>query len=174
MMMKKNGDFAKDAAIAGIMTALLVSGKMVLSFIPNVEIVSFMIIMFSVYFGRKTLFSVFAFVLIEGLLYGFGIWWIGYIYIWPLMCLVTCAVRKRATHFTLTVISTLFGLFFGFLSSFAYNFAGTANPGIGYAVSWWIAGIPFDLIHGAGNLAVMACLYVPVSRVLALASKNNT
>ncbi len=172
--MKKGIDFAKDAAIAGLMTALLTSGKMALAFIPNVEIVSFMIIMFSVYLGRKTILSVFAFVLIEGLLYGFGFWWIGYLYTWPLLCLVSCAVRKKASHFVLTVISTLFGLLFGFLSSFAYIFAGTANPGIGYALSWWIAGIPFDLIHGAGNLAVMACLYVPVSRVLALAIKNNT
>ena len=58
--------FTKNVALVGMMTALLTTGKAVLSFIPNVEIVSFMIIMFSVYFGRKTLLAVFAFVLIEG------------------------------------------------------------------------------------------------------------
>lgn len=171
-MMKSSLGFAKDIAIAGIMTALLTAGKMVLSFIPNIEIVSFMIIMFSVHFGRKTLISVFAFVLIEGLIYGFGIWWIGYVYIWPLLCLISCAVRKNASRFLLTIISTIFGLFFGFLSSFPYIFMGTANPGIGYALTWWIAGIPYDLIHCFGNLAVMLCLYVPVSRVLKMVSED--
>jgi len=168
-----NNRFAKDASVVGLMTALLTVGKMVLSFIPNIEVVSFMIIMFCVYFGRKTLFAVFCFVLIEGLLYGFGMWWIGYIYIWPLLALLSLMLRKSATHFSLTVLSTLFGLFFGFLSSFPYIFIGTANPGIGYAVTWWIAGIPYDIIHGAGNLAVMICLYKPIAKVLRLVSERK-
>ncbi len=164
--------FAKNAALVGMLTALLTTGKAVLSFIPNVEIVSFMIIMFSVYFGRKTLLAVFAFVLIEGLLYGFTVWWIGYIYIWPILCVLSCILRKRATKFSLTVLSTLFGLLFGLLFSFTYIFIGSSNPGLGYALSWWAVGIPYDLIHGAGNMAVMLCLYTPVSKVLKLATRE--
>lgn len=171
--MRKSVDFARDAALAGIMTALLTSGKLALSFIPNIEVVSFMIIMFSVCFGKKTLFSVLAFVIVEGLLYGFGIWWASYLYVWPILCITACLVRKKASRFTLTVISTMFGLLFGFLCSFVYIFAGTANPGIGYAVSWWIAGIPFDLIHAAGNFAVMVCLYKPVLKALSMAAKKS-
>lgn len=164
---------AKKIALVGMMTAMLSTGKVVLSFIPNVEIVSFMIVMFSVYFGRKTLLAVSGFVIIEGLLYGFNIWWVGYVYTWPLLCIISYYVRKRANLFTLTVISTLFGLFFGFMFSFVYIFAGSPNPGIGFALTWWAAGIPYDLIHGTGNAAVMLCLFKPVSKVLSIVTKNT-
>ena len=32
--------------------------------------------------------------------------------------------------------------------------------------NWWIAGIPFDLIHGASNFLIMLLLYKPVRRVM--------
>jgi energy-coupling factor transport system substrate-specific component len=32
--------------------------------------------------------------------------------------------------------------------------------------SWWIAGIPFDLIHGAANFVIMLLLYKPTRRVM--------
>ena len=166
MMKTENINTARSTAILGLMTALLTTGKMVLSFIPNVEIVSFMILMFCVYFGKKTFFSVFAFVIIEGLLYGFNVYWLGYLYIWPLLCLAGCLMRKKSSMFSLTVLSTLFGLFYGFMFSFVYIFTGSPDPGIGFALTWWAAGIPYDIVHGIGNMAVMLCLYVPVSRVL--------
>ena len=165
---------AKNAALLGLMTALLTTGKMVLSFIPNVEIVSFMILVFCVYFGKKTFLSVVAFVLIEGLLYGFNVYWFGYLYTWPLLCLLGCLVRKRASMFSLTVLSTLFGLFYGFLFSFVYIFMGSPHPGIGFALTWWMSGIPYDIIHGIGNCAAMLCLYVPVSRVLDRVGENGS
>lgn len=164
---------AKESAVLGMITALLTGGKAVLSFLPNIEIVSFMIIMLSVFLGFKMLLPVFAFVLLEGVMYGFGVWWIGYLYIWPLLCVLSCIVGKSADRFSLSVLSSLFGLFFGLLSSPPYIFIGTANPGIKYAVSWWISGIPFDLIHGIGNLAVMLLLYNPVNRVLTLVSGEH-
>ena len=166
MMNGKTERNAKNVALAGIMTALLTTGKMVLSFIPNVEIVSFMILVFCVYFGKKTFISVAAFVVIEGLLYGFNIYWFGYVYIWPLLCVLGLIIRKRASLFSLTMLTTLFGLFYGFLFSFVYIFAGSTNPSIGFALTWWMSGIPYDLIHGAGNFAVMMCLYAPVSKVM--------
>ena len=163
---------AKNVALAAIMTALLTTGKLVLSFIPNVEIVSFMILMFCLYFGRKTFISVAAFVVIEGLLYGFNVYWFGYVYIWPLLCALGLLIRKRASLFSLTVLTTLFGLFYGFLFSFVYIFTGRPNPGLGFALTWWMSGIPYDLIHGAGNFAVMLCLYAPVSKVLKIMTRN--
>ena len=164
-MINKNS-VSYNAALTGIITALLSVGKLALSFIPNIEITSFMIIIFTVFFGRKVLISVFAFILIEGIIYGFGVWWIGYLYIWPILCLVTLAIRKHATRFSLTVLSSSFGLLFGFLMSCTYMFIGSAKPGLNYAITWWISGIPFDLIHGVGNFLIMLCLYTPVVKVL--------
>jgi energy-coupling factor transport system substrate-specific component len=59
---------------------------------------------------------------------------------------------------------------FGFLCSFPYVVIGAANGGIrnglyaGFA--YWIAGIPFDVIHGISNFIIMTALYIPVSNIL--------
>lgn len=172
-MSNKKRNITKDIALIGLMTALLTTGKMALSFIPNVEVVSFMILMFCVYFGRKTFIAVFCFVIIEGLLYGFTVYWFGYLYIWPLLCVLGCLAGKKSSIFSLTLINTFFGLLFGFMFSFIYIFLGSPHPGVGFALTWWIAGIPYDIIHGVGNFVVMLVLYKPVSKVLQLVSQET-
>ena len=37
---------------------------------------------------------------------------------------------------------------------------------VGLALSWWISGIPFDLLHGAGNFAMALALFKPCRAVL--------
>lgn len=39
--------------------------------------------------------------------------------------------------------------------------------------NWWIAGIPFDIIHGAANFVIMLLLYKPVRKVMLSADKIN-
>lgn len=85
----------KDIVLIGMMVAMLETAKLSLAIIPNVELVSFLIIMFTLYFGRKIVYVLGAFVLIEGVMYGFGIWWIMYIYVWPLLALITWFFRKQ-------------------------------------------------------------------------------
>ena len=36
------------------------------------------------------------------------------------------------------------------------------NGGIAAGVAWWVTGIPFDLLHGAGNFVVALLLYKPL------------
>jgi energy-coupling factor transport system substrate-specific component len=38
--------------------------------------------------------------------------------------------------------------------------------GIGFAVSWWTAGIPYDLLHCAGNFVMALLLFVPLRKLL--------
>ncbi len=171
--MKRNAKYvASDVAITAIMAALLSVTKLALSFVPNVEPTSFLIILFTVFFGPKTLVAIAVFVLLEGAMYGFGFWWINYIYVWPLLCLVTMLLKKNGNRFTFSLLSGFFGLAFGFLCSFVYAFIG-GGFNLSYMISWWIAGIPFDIIHGVANFALMLALYTPVSRVLKIVSAKS-
>ena len=43
----------KDIALIGVMTATLEAGKYALSFIPNIEIVSLLIILYTIFFEKK-------------------------------------------------------------------------------------------------------------------------
>ena len=146
----------------GMAVAIIEACKMVMQGLPNIEVTSFFVILFTLVLGNKMLLVVPAFTLIEGCVYGFGVWWVMYLYAWPLLALITWFVRKKDSVMLYSIISGLFGLFFGALCSIPYLFIG----GPSMMFSWWIAGIPFDLIHGAANFAIMFLLYKPTRRIM--------
>lgn len=152
----------KDIVLIGLMVATLEAGKIVLSFLPNIEIVSLLIALYTIIFGRNILYAVFVFVIVECLVWGFGLWSIMYFYIWPLLALISYFFRNQKSVWFWSVLLAIYGLIFGALCSIVYLFAG----GISEAVSWWIAGIPYDIIHCAGNFIVTLVLYKPLSKVL--------
>lgn len=152
----------KDLVTAGMMVAVLEAAKTVLMILPNVELVSFFIVVFTLFFGAKILYVIGAFVLLEGILHGFGIWWIMYLYAWPLLALVTLLLRRKEEKWVFAAVSGIFGLMFGALCSLPYFFIGGWSMGF----SWWVAGIPYDLIHGVSNFLVCMVLFTPVRRIL--------
>ena len=153
---------SRDIAYMGMAVAIIEACKLVMQGLPNIEVTSFFVMLFTLVLGKKMLLVVPAFTLIEGCVYGFGIWWVMYLYAWPLLALITWFVRKKDSVMLYSIISGLFGLFFGALCSIPYLFIG----GPSMMFSWWIAGIPFDLIHGAANFAIMFLLYKPTRRIM--------
>ena len=152
----------QDIAFMGMAVAIIEVCKLVMQGLPNIEVTSFFVILFTLVLGNKMLLVVPAFTLIEGCVYGFGLWWVMYLYAWPLLALITWFVRKKDSVMLYSIISGLFGLFFGALCSIPYLFIG----GPSMMFSWWIAGIPFDLIHGASNFVIMLLLYKPTRRIM--------
>ena len=161
---------AQDVATVALMIALIEVCKLVMQSLPNIEMTSFLIILFTLCFGRLTLYTIPAFILIEGLIYGFGLWWVMYLYAWPLLAIVTRAFSRVDSAFFWAMVSGVFGLFFGLLCAIPYFFIGFAGggfaQGLAQMLGWWVAGIPFDLIHGVSNFAIMLALYRPISRLL--------
>ncbi|MBS4829541.1 MAG: hypothetical protein KH128_10825 [Firmicutes bacterium] len=145
-----------------MMVAALESAKLALSFLPNIELVTLLIILFTLTVGKKIYYAVFAFVVLEGLLYGFGIWWVMYLYMWPLLAWVTWLLRRKKDVWTFALLSGAFGLGFGAMCAVPYLFVG----GINTAFAWWVSGIPFDIIHGISNFVLMLILYKPLRKVL--------
>lgn len=156
----------RDMALIGVMTAVILVCKEILGFLPNIELVSFWVIMFTLLFGWRILFVVPVFVLIEGCLYGMGPWWIMYLYAWPLLALLTFFNRKQESVWFWSILSAFFGLFFGLLCAIPYVVIGAVDNGIRgglYAgFIWWVAGIRFDIVHCIGNFVLMLTLYHPV------------
>lgn len=160
----------KDIALTGLMVATIEIAKMALSFLPNVELTSFLLILYTLIFGPKTFFAVPVFILLEGAVYGVQLWWIMYLYAWPLLVLVTLLFRKQTSVFFWSILSGVFGLCFGALCSIPYFFigwiGGTLRSGLSMAFTWWVAGIPWDILHCIGNFTLMLVLYHPVKIVL--------
>lgn len=159
----------KDITIMALMVAIIEVCKVALAQIPNVELTSFWIIMFALYFGKRIFYVIPVFILIEGAMYGFGLWWIMYLYAWPFLAIVTLLLRKMKGAWEWSMVSGIFGLLFGFLCAIPYIF----TSGIYGAFAWWVAGIPWDLVHGIANFAIMMVLYQPMKRVMEKVSKEK-
>ena len=82
--------------------------------------------------------------------------------IWLVPLIGAWLLRKSESPLVWALFSGVFGLFFGALCAPVYLFTG----GLGFAVSWWISGIPFDLMHCAGNFVMALVLFVPLRRLL--------
>ena len=146
-----------------MMGVLLVVSKEALAFLPNFELVSLLVILFTLSFGgRMGLGAVGVFLGAEGLLYGFGPWWIMYLYVWPLLWALALLFRRMKRRWQWALLSGLFGLAFGSLCALSYLPVG----GLKMAFAWMVSGLPFDAAHGAGNFLLMLALYTPLRRAL--------
>lgn len=159
---------ARELALLSLMAAVMFGSKLVLAAVPNVHLNALLIILTTLCFGWRALYTVGAYVLLEGLVYGFGLWWISYVYAWPLLCLATMLLRRNEGSLFWAIIAGGHGLCFGALCALPYIFI----SGFPSAVAYWIAGIPFDLIHCAGNFAVTLILLKPLLRVMEKMIKN--
>ena len=153
---------ARDITLIALMVAIIEVCKVTLANIPNVELTSFWIIMFTLYFGKQIFYVIPVFILIEGAIYGFNLWWIMYLYAWPLLAIAVLLLKKMNTAWEWSIVSGIFGLMFGFLCAIPYLF--TSGP-IG-AFTWWVAGIPWDLVHGIANFGIMLVLYGPIKNIM--------
>ncbi len=137
--------------------------QVVLAPLPNIELVSVLVIVFGISLGFEVLYPLYVFVLLEGLVYGFGFWFLNYCYVWLVLALAAVLLRKRTAPLFWAVVSGGFGLMFGALCALPYLFIG----GIHSAFAYWISGIPFDLVHCAGNFFTALLLVKPACNIMA-------
>ena len=152
----------REVCLFGILGALTFAAKYAMSFLPNIEPVSLMVMLFAVIFGVKALFPIYLYVLLEVLFYGLGLWNINYLYIWAVLALAAYLLRNMESPLGWAVLSGVFGLLFGALCAIVDIFIG----GYGYALGKWISGIPFDIAHCAGNFVIALLLFSPLRKLL--------
>lgn len=146
----------------GLMTALLFLGQVFMSFLPNIELVSLLVLLYTLYLGKKVFWVIYGFIFLEGFLYGFGIWWFSYLYIWSILAAVTYVFRKNDSSLFWAIVSGFFGLSFGALCALPYLAAGGWAAAFGY----WVSGLSFDIVHCVGNFILCLVLYRPLSHLM--------
>lgn len=154
---------AREVIFLAILSGTLTAGKMALMSVPNVEIVTFFFIVYTLVFGwKRTMLIAIVFTTTEILIWGFGLWTIGYYLIWPLLVILTHVMRNICkTPLQWAVFSGLYGLGFGLL------FALYTAPMMGVSIfAYWMSGISFDLVHMVGNFTIMLVLFNPMLRFL--------
>ena len=148
-------------ALFGMLGALTFGAKVAMSGLYNIEPVSLMVMLFAVVFGWKCLYPIYLYVLLEILLYGINLWNINYLYIWTVLAIIAILCRKNQSVWFWAAVAGIFGLLFGALCSIPYFLVGGWAAGFSY----WVAGIPFDLIHCASNAILTALLLMPLYKL---------
>ncbi len=146
-----------------MMGALIFACKEAMYALPNINVNAVLIILCAIFFGWKGLVSVGIYVMLEGLINGFSIWWIGYLYAWPLVFAAAMPLRRCRSALIWAVYAGVYGLLFGpvmYLEYFAIN------GGWEMYLSMWVSGIPYDLLHCAGNFVLTLVLFRPLYKVM--------
>ena len=155
---------AREITVLALMGALIFAAKAALASIPNININAVLIILTTIFFGWRALYAVGIYVMLEGLIFGFQIWWVSYVFIWPLLVVVAMAFRQNRSALIWAVIAAFWGLLFGPLMYIPYFCI--LGGWKGY-FAMWVAGIPYDLAHAAGNFVFTLVLYVPLYKEIA-------
>ena len=146
-----------------LLSAILYVSKVALEFLPNVELVSLLTVLYTLVFGKEAFLIVTVFNLFELIQWGFGTWWVSYLYVWPLLVLSTLLRKKiiKEEFLIWSVVSGLFGLIFGSLFAIVYL---PVDPA--YALAYWISGLPWDVWHGVCNFVLMLVIGKPLYLLL--------
>lgn len=158
----KSGITVKELAELSVMTALIVGGKEAMNILPNIHPVTLLLLLCVRFYGVKALYPAAAFALIESLLYGFSIWTVSYLYVWPLIVLAALPFRKVSSRLFWACFAGVFGLCFGALTAVPTALLSGGKA----AVAYWVAGIPYDLIHGAANFLMVFLLLPVLERIM--------
>ncbi len=154
----------KKIVIIGLYSAALVALKVSLMALPNIELVTFLFIMYGLTLPfNMTLMISIVFVIIESLAWGFGDWSIGYLWIWPTWIVIIYLLKPilKEKKYLWSITSGLWGLLFGIL--FAVNHG--LFYGFNYSMIYWLKGINFDLIHVVSNYVLTLILFQPILKL---------
>lgn len=136
--------------------------QLIMAGLANIHVTAVLIIVCCMVFSWKALYAVFLFVMLEALVWGLGVWTVSYMYMWPALALAALVMRKNSSLVVWAVLAAVHGLLFGVGCALPYLFIG----GWEMAFSYWLSGIPFDLVHCAGNFVLTLILLRPLEKIM--------
>lgn len=157
-----------------IFGVLMFATKIAMAILPNVHLIGMFIMVFTLSFRSKALIPIYVYVALEGLVYGFGTWWISYLYIWAILWGMTMLIPRRLPKTALAVICpivcAIHGLLFGALGAPVEAVAHNWN--FEQMLAYIAMGIPFDITHAISNFC-FGILAIPLVLVLEKLKKKS-
>ena len=150
------------------------ASKVIMDLAPNIHLIGVFVIAMTVVYRKKALYPLYIFVILTGLLNGFSAWWVPYTYIWTVLWGVTMLLPKKMPKKIQPLVYMSVCALHGFCYGLLYAPAQAIMFGLNFngMVSWIIAGLPFDLIHGVSNF-FCAILVMPIVSTLKLAERSS-
>ena len=151
-----------ELTVFALLGALMFCAKMALAALPNIEPVSLLILVYTAVFGKKAVYPIYVYVVLEFLIWGLGLWNINYLYVWLVLYFLGLAFRNMESAWGWAILAGAFGLAFGLICTPVYCVSG----GWAFGLSWWVSGIPYDVLHCVGNFVSVLVLRRPLVRAL--------
>lgn len=143
--------------LIALLSTLAVVGRVALTYIPNIQPVTPLIIICGLFLGPLAA-AVMAILttFLTNIILGMGIWTIWQVVAWVLIGVLSGFIGKSKYHLS-TATVVLFAIFSGYLyglliSLVTYQIAGYFWP-------YYLAGLPFDTNHAIGNAVIILVFY---------------
>lgn len=157
----------REIALFGMLGALMYASKVIMEIAPNIHLLGTLTMAYTLVYRKKALYPIYVYVFLNGLLAGFSMWWIPYLYLWTILWGVTMLLSKKMPKklqpIIYMVVCSLHGFSFGIL--YAPAQAIMFHLDLKGMLTWIATGFPWDILHGVSNF-FCGMLIVPIVTVL--------
>lgn len=162
----------RELVAFGMLGGVMFISKLVMDALPNIHLLAMLTISFTLVFRQKALYPILVFVSLLGVTSGFAPWWVPHLYLWFILWGAAMLIPKGMNKTAKAILCVVLCAAHGFLYGVMYAPAQALMYGMNFKamVAWIVAGIPFDITHGLGNL-VVGFLILPMERALNIAKK---
>ena len=160
-------------AIFAMLATIMFCSKLIMEALPNIHLLGTLTMVYTLTYRKKALIPIYVYVMLNGIYAGFNMWWVPYLYIWTILWAVTMLLpRKMPVKIAAVVYPAVCALHgFAYGTMYAPAQALMFKMDITQTLAWIAAGLPFDLIHGIGNL-VLGLFILPLTKLLKRLEKS--
>ena len=160
--------------IFAMLGTVMFCSKIIMEALPNIHLLGALTIAYTIAYRYKALIPIYIYVVLNGVYSGFNAWWVPYLYIWTILWAIAMLLpRKMPDEIKRLVYPMVCGIHgFAFGALYAPAQAIMFNLDFRGMLAWISAGLPFDVIHGIGNIFA-GILVLPLSKLLIRLSKNR-
>ena len=160
-----------DLVLFTMYGALMFVFDLAFEMLPNIHGVALIICVITLLYRSRALISIAIYVSLNAIIAVASsinaLWWVPYIYIFPILWIFVMLIPKglslKVKVILCAIASGVHGLIFGTLySPFQAIMFGLDINGM---LAWIVAGLPWDLVHCLGNIAMCTLIY-PLYKVL--------
>lgn len=164
----------REITVFAMLGAVMYASKILMELAPNIHLLGVFTIAFTVVYRKKALYPIYIYVILNGIFSGFAAWWVPYLYVWTILWGVVMLLPEKMPGKIRPIVYMTVCAAHGFLFGTMYAPAHAIMFGMSFQgmISWIIAGLPWDFLHGISNF-FCGTLIVPIINVLRLAEQHT-
>ena len=171
---EKSLDSGNDLIILALITIFAITGRILLEPLPNVQPVTVVVLLVGIHYGATRSIGVATIIAISSnLVMGHGLWTFYQALGWSLVGVTGALLSQSLRADDKISIPRVAGV--SFVAAFAFDWVVSLSVlhtlPLETLPVYILAGLPFDLVHGVGNVAFAAWLAEPISDIM---SRHST